>query len=331
MRDYLRLLFASLIVFSAALGQDTRSDSATPASAARKPGAASVKRTANKVSNVVWSDGSDKFTGKTWAGMTLRNISSAHPLYSMTFLWQSSVKSPSHRWYAIGFGDSLDPLKGTFPQTEGILLLNGEDRIYLTGSPKCKAVSCNQPNVVNDFAPWVVVDLASATSVEGRVDGIEFSLKSDHLAAIKEFESRFIDAYSDSLLKKFEGKTAQEAAIDLRRLSGIDDHVSPYFTITDLKVDSLSAESFSFSYATRNADSKVTNLNEEMKLSDLALYEATSLSCRDSDCVSYSGGDDDVRTRKHLAGDILPVILGRDNSALLAYIYYRVMYRGDRL
>jgi hypothetical protein len=236
----------------------------------------------------------------------------------------------SYRQYLITFGDSPDSLKSNLPKEEGVLLVDGKGRVYLTGSPRCQAVGCNHANV-NNFAPWVVVELVSANSAEGRVDGIEFSLKSDHLAAIKEFKSRHSDPYLDSVSEHFQGKTAQEAAIDLSRLSGTNDHVSPFFTVTDLRVDSLSDESFSLSYSTRNHDSKVRKLKEEMMLSDLALYDATSLTCRDSDCVTYREDGEDVRTRRSIIGDILPPTLGKDNSSLLAYIYYLVMYRGDSL
>jgi hypothetical protein len=98
----------------------------------------------------------------------------------------------------IAFGASADDADAAYPSTEGVLILDGVKRIYLTGSPLCKSVGCALPPL-NDVTGYVIKDLASASTVEGTVAGVQFVLNEAQIGAIKDFCSRGLNyAVSDS-------------------------------------------------------------------------------------------------------------------------------------
>jgi hypothetical protein len=123
--------------------------------------------------------------------MLIRNILLQAPLMMFSILGGGAVPTtPTIGQGAIQGKASPDVTSkkadadAAYPSTEGVLILDGVKRIYLTGSPLCKSVGCALPPL-NDVTGYIIKDLASASTVEGRVDGIQFALNEAQIGAIK--------------------------------------------------------------------------------------------------------------------------------------------------
>jgi hypothetical protein len=290
--------------------------------------------------DVTWTKQYDKFEGHNSVSLILRNISAKDQKYFMELYtgWDAKEQQDTpvnsdvfHVYNFVSFGSSQDGSGSSFAKN-GILLLDGNRRLYLTGSSTCQINNCSQRKLPDFFGAWAILELATSSTVEGMADGVEFVLKPQHLAAIKEFcDSRQLIVSRD-LLNRWLGKTANEAASEIDRTLR-----SRYSTkykyergaVTNLRIVHLGVGEFSFEYVTDpDLPYLKTRRIDKVELKDLKMGAPTYLTCNEGECVQVSYDGKDHTT-------YFPTVasygLGEDLGTGLAYIYYRVMYWGDGL
>jgi hypothetical protein len=104
--------------------------------------------------------------------------------------------------------------------SQGIILLDDKDRIYLSGAETCGSKGCFQISSGNDVGHWIIWDMAHAKTVDGRIGSVDFSLQPAQLKAVRDFVSRRHLSYIWNLLPggSYQGETARDSAESLAKL-----------------------------------------------------------------------------------------------------------------
>jgi hypothetical protein len=267
--------------------------------------------------DVTWKKHFDNYERQNSVRLILRNISKRNASFYMLLeaTWLSNTQDDrpptgyGNTSPRIAFGASADDSDAAYPSTEGVLILDGVKRIYLTGSPLCKAVGCPLPPL-NDVIGYVINDLASASTVEGRIEGIQFVLNEAQIRAIKDFCSRGLNyAISGDA-----SNTVQEAVTSLNnqmrsRLN--NDESAP-------QLMALNSDSVAVKIRVTTGGFQVYRV----KLADIAVAQSDDVFCRDYMTTLQSCVDPPTKYLQDLFRGVQPS---------LAYIIYSLMFRSDRL
>jgi hypothetical protein len=173
--------------------------------------------------------------------------------------------------------------------------------------------------------------MARAKEVEGEIDGVDFVLKNDQIAAIQEFvDSRQLLSFADSITR-WSGKTALEAAEALDRSLRTKYNDTLSSGVSHLSIRRFTTDSFVFSFQRYGTRSE----QEEVRLKDLHMIVAPFLVCMSTaDCGEHtiSENGSERRTSNFSFPDALVMgNLDQENKPILSYIYYRVMYSDDSI
>lgn len=299
---------------------------------------------AKPAGDVSWSHEYDRFKGENHVGLLLCNISKAKPqlcLYVST-LWKSNQDSDRLIAYTDDFKSYtyllfLDGQKhetSVMPQKSAILLLDRTQRIYLKGSPTCHSLSCDlfEIGTMAAMIPFVLSDLASAKSVEGIEDDVEFALTTKQLDAVQDFciTRHLPDQFGRAA--QLHTQTANAVAkriadgLNLRNAevgTGMDKE-----TLLNLTSGGVSVKRFQYGgvYSV-----------DEMRWKDVTLEKIGQFSCgplstdmSQSECEVNHVYFPDGRT--HDSNSILFMTNGLEvggGGNLLKYIYYRMTFCGD--
>jgi hypothetical protein len=269
--------------------------------------------------DVTWTKGFDNYERQNIVHLVLRNISKQNPSFYMqlgaTWLSDTQDDRPPTGYGdtrpQIAFGDSAHDSDAAYP-TDGELILDGMKRIYLTGSPLCKSLRCALPPL-NDVTGYIINDLASASSIEGRVEGIPFALNEAQIAAIKDFCSRglnyaVIDSGGASV------KTVQDSVTSLNnqmRTRLNSDQFAP-------QLMGLNSESVAVKIKATTGGFQVYHV----KLANIVVAQSNDIFCRDYTTTLQSCVDPPTKYLQDLFRGVQPT---------LAYIIYGLMFRSDQL
>lgn len=334
MATYVKFVVVSAIVVTSAYGQVTKPSSSTAAPSAKSSA---------RLSNVTWENGFDKFNGLSVVSLTLRNIALRDSSYAMVIstFWPSDLprEAPAlseNRNTVVLFSSSAEP-QAHFAR-KGILLLNGNQRIFLTGSSTCQSVGCVLPPKGLMFS-WVVAELGSSTMVEGMVDDTEFSLKPEQIAALKEYvNSRELIRNDGDQLKNV-GLTAQEAAKQLKSelIAEGPGRWKHRNDVNNVKIDYLSTTNFSLTF-----DRTLPDFGDnDPKFSATATVDTKALrppSDMNYGCVGDDSKDVSIeidtgrRRGEKSASDCWNgffSLLEPAQATKLMYIWYRIMFHDD--
>jgi hypothetical protein len=270
--------------------------------------------------DVTWEKNFDNYERQNAVRLILRNISkqnaSFYMLLGATWLSDTQDDRPPTGYGdtrpRIAFGASAHDSDAAYPSTDGELILDGANRIYLTGSPLCKSLGCALPPL-NDVTGYIIKDLASASTVEGTVEGIQFVLNEAQIGAIKDFCSRGLNyAVVDS--GDASVKTVQDAVASLHNQMRAR----------------LNSDEFAPQLTSLNSDSVVVKIKAttggfqayRVKLGDIVVAQSDDVFCRDYMTTLQSCVDPPTKYLQDLFRGVQPT---------LAYIIYGLMFRSDRL
>jgi hypothetical protein len=270
--------------------------------------------------DVTWKKAFDNYERQNTVRLILRNISkqsaSFYMLLGSTWLSDTQDDRPPTGYGdirpRIAFGASSDDSDAAYPSTEGVLILDGVKRIYLTGSPLCKSVGCAVPPL-NDVTGYVIKDLASASTVEGSVEGIQFVLNEAQIGAIKDFCSRGLN-YAVIGSGDASVETVQDAVTALNsqmRKQLNSDEFAP-------QLMALNSDSVAVTIKATTGGFQVYRV----KLADIVVAQSDDVFCRDYMTTLQSCVDPPTKYLQDLFRGVQPS---------LAYIIYGLMFRSDRL
>jgi hypothetical protein len=299
----------------------------------------------NSSSDISWFVSYDKYKAISVSGVTLRNIARTNPNYYMKIvsIWDSAQQQNEPSTFndtLLLFGSSPDELDEKPAQKEGILLLDGKERLFLTGSEQCKAIDCTSAShhLAGGIYAMMIKDLASANTIEGLVDGVEIVLKPEHIAALSEFAtSRKLIFLGDRLQSKFHRETAVEAAAGLTNAIAAGSPLSfqgDFLEARNQKIVHLNQDEFVMSYNVLTKDGMLPTVEAGEVLKDIYVMEPYYLYCITSkDCVKRTvslHSKTGKQTFSNAWNKFEQPILAAHMDAL-AYIYYRIMFWGDGL
>ncbi len=321
----------------------------SPVFAQTKPSSTRTPRKdTKKAPDVFWSHQYDSVRGVNDGTLKLCNISKnpASLCMSISAYWNSAKtedKPETHRddtvnVYLLLLEHESD--KVLRPQSDAILLLDKALRVYLKGSPTCLAPECDLTDLRNQSVlPFVLADMARASTVEGAADDLSFSLSTEQIAAIRDFcANRYLPDFF-SMDDALNGATAMETIkrmdAEYRSVSetqSLNDRGETWKTteIVSATSEGLSAKSVRF-YS--HGFSHATTYSSQIKWKDIKLMDCRGdFQCRSGDCsanhIEHPGyPDHDHNDDAQFFFDPM----GNQGQFLMAYIYYRRSFRKDSL